>query len=861
MRNHCVDQLSLALAVSLLSGGGLQGQVVPPPPPSATHATVVPADYCGSSRLWGVLAGNGYRELWTTPVRVPVADLATLGGGGLTPLRIGGGMTTQTLHSMGADGLRYVFRSVQKTTRQALAEEFWGTPVEAIMRDQLCSFHPSAAPIVARLLEAVEVLHPEPQLMVIPDDPRLGEFREQFAGMLVLFEERPDDRPGGEAGFGDSRRIVQTEDLFSDLEEHPDDRVDLRDFLKSRLVDLLVGDRDRSINNHLWARYDEEGDGHYWRPIPRDRDQSFVRFDGVGKRMRRAYDPRLVSFGEEYSDVEGVTRNAWDLDRNLLVALDRDSWDSVVREVVSAISDGVIEEAVGRMPREHYELVGKELETSLRSRRDRLAEEAEGLYEIVFKDADIHATDEDEVAVLDRIEGGGVRVSFHRRESGSGVDGQPHFARTFSPLETRELRVYMHGGDDLIRVEGGAHSPIVLRIIGGGGDDELVDSSGRGKVIFYDKGEGTGLQGEGATLVREAPHRPYSWWVDGEEALDFGEKTQPEITVSYDGDRGFVGSIGFKRDRYGFLEDPYHSRLQMRGGWAVARSQPIVDYRHDFRSVLGVGDLLLEGRYSGIEVVRFYGLGNQTEVPEPTDYYMVDQKQLVLGASLKWGNGAGREFSVGPVFRRTKSDTTHDGTFVTDSHAYGTGTFHQAGVQAGIELDGRDIIGAPARGYHVTGGASFYPSVLDVTGSYGEVHGEAAAYLSPGSGNPTLAVRVGGKRLWGTFPYSDAAFLGGSENVRGLLEQRFAGDASAYGSAELRFFLTRFFLLFPMDFGVFGLSDVGRVFMDGQSPGGWHTSFGGGILLAPVTRSATLRLSIAESAEGRAFYVGMGFAY
>jgi len=465
------------------------------------------------------------------------------------------------------------------------------------------------------------------------------------------------------------------------------------------------------------------------------------------------------------------------------------------------------------------------------------------------------------VAVLDRIEGGGVRVSFHRRESGSGIGGQPHFARTFSPLETKELRVYMHGGDDLIRVEGGSQSPIVLRIIGGGGDDELVDFSEGGKVIFYDEGEGTGLRGEGARLVREASPRPYSWWVDGEETLDFGERTEPEITVSYDGDRGFVGSIGFKRDRYGFLEDPYHSRLQMRGGWAVGRSQPIVDYRHDFRSVLGVGDLLLKGRYSGFEVVRFYGLGNQTEVSGPTDYYKVHQKQLVLVASLKFGNGAGREFSVGPVFRRTVSDTTHNGTFVTDSHSYGTGTFYQAGVQAEIELDERDISSAPTRGYHVNGGASFYPSALDVTRSYGEVHGEAAAYLSPGSKNPTLAVRVGGKRLWGTFPYSDAAFLGGSENVRGLLEQRFAGDASAYGSAELRLFLTRFFLLFPVDFGVFGLSDIGRVFMDGQSSGGWHTSIGAGIWLAPVTRSATVQLSIAESGDRRAFYVGMGFAY
>ena len=72
--------------------------------------------------------------------------------------------------------------------------------------------------------------------------------------------------------------------------------------------------------------------------------------------------------------------------------------------------------------------------------------------------------------------------------------------------------------------------------------------------------------------------------------------------------------------------------------------------------------------------------------------------------------------------------------------------------------------------------------------------------------------------MWGTFPYYEAAFIGGSDNVRGLREQRFAGDASVYGSAELRVFVTHFFLLFPADFGVLGLSDVGRVYSKGQSP-------------------------------------------
>ena len=157
MRCSSWGRTSLPSALFLLAFGifgieGAEAQVSPPPLPGDSAVSVIPAEYCEAGGVFTALAGKGYRHLWTTPVTVPVAKLGELGGGGLTPLRVGGGMTTQTLHMRGADGRRYVFRSVQKVTRQALAEEFWGTPVEAIMQDQLCSFHPSGAVIVARLL-------------------------------------------------------------------------------------------------------------------------------------------------------------------------------------------------------------------------------------------------------------------------------------------------------------------------------------------------------------------------------------------------------------------------------------------------------------------------------------------------------------------------------------------------------------------------------------------------------------------------------------------------------------------------------------------------------------------------------------
>ncbi len=108
--------------------------------------------------------------------------------------------------------------------------------------------------------------------------------------------------------------------------------------------------------------------------------------------------------------------------------------------------------------------------------------------------------------------------------------------------------------------------------------------------------------------------------------------------------------------------------------------------------------------------------------------------------------------------------------------------------------------------------------------------------------------------------------------MRGFREQRFAGNASLYANAELRLFVTRFFVLFPGEFGVFGLTDVGRVFY----PGGvstadctlslsractWHASVGGGFWIAPIARSATVSVAFAKSADGTGVYIGSGFLY
>ena len=137
-----------------------------------------------------------------------------------------------------------------------------------------------------------------------------------------------------------------------------------------------------------------------------------------------------------------------------------------------------------------------------------------------------------------------------------------------------------------------------------------------------------------------------------------------------------------------------------------------------------------------------------------------------------------------------------------------------------------------------------------------------ATYLSaPVRLEPVLALRVGGQKAWGNYPYFDAAVVGGGSTLRGWRQERFAGDASLYGNAELRFFLTRFFLLLPGDLGAFGLADAGRVYLSGESSDTWHTAFGGGLWVSFLGRANTLSVSMAHGREGNGFYFRSGMPF
>src|SRR5690606_29574250 len=190
------------------------------------------------------LLGRDYRQIWATPVRLLVLDLGSFAGG-VTPVRRGGGQQTRSLRLLGEDGREYNFRSVDKWVTPDPRRDFEGTAAERLVQDQVSSLHPAATLVATGLLDAVGILNPDPRLVVLPNDPRLGEFREEFAGMVGTIEVHADEAEDGSWGFADSEEVEGEEDFLQAIRESPVNRVDARALLAERLMSLLMADWDR----------------------------------------------------------------------------------------------------------------------------------------------------------------------------------------------------------------------------------------------------------------------------------------------------------------------------------------------------------------------------------------------------------------------------------------------------------------------------------------------------------------------------------------------------------------------------------------------------------------------------------------
>jgi hypothetical protein len=806
----------------------------------------------GAVHRW--FSGDTYRDLWATPIRVPVLDWQTYAGG-LHPTKEGGGMQTKSLRLETADGSEYVFRLSDKT-ETGTPSRFKDTPVNAFFQDAVSAMHPAAAEISAPILEASGVMHPTAVLVVMPADSSLGKYSADFAGRLGMIEEYP-NVPKHSSGFGGATKIIDSDELLKLLNRDAKEHVDARAFLAARLTDFLINDNDRHSGQWKWARL-ESGPKTQWQPIARDRDHALISYDGAILTIAAMAQNTLVSFSNS-PNVPGLT---WprEFDARLLGGLEKPVWDSIAVAIQGRVTDAVIDSAAARMPIE-YSASAAKLRAVLAKRRDALPKAAAEYYRMLAARVLVHGTDSSDRATIRRVADGVVDV---RLASG----GKTFYSRRFDERETSEIIVDLHGGDDTAFVTGNVPRSIALRIIGGNGTNTLIDSSTvdgeRNVARVYDSGTVEGISYGADTMFDRRP------WEKMNGALappgaDAGQRYAPIVGVSDRRGVGITPRVGGAKYTYGFRRRPYESMIKVEAEYATQFRGGRVSVAGERRLETSPIYFAATARVSDFQVVNFNGFGNATtDSGSSSPYFAVHQRQWMLRPAVALAIGSTTNLSFGPVIQHSVTDAARS-PYLTASGAYGGGSFNQAGVQFSARYEWRAAPDSEEHTHHrvlMELDNEYFPAAMDVRSPFGQTTLSIGTSVTiPLPSAPLFIVRTGAKKLYGDFPFYEAASIGGEGTTRYMDPQRYTGDASLYATTELRIPLAQFQFVVPLRAGVIGVAEGGRVYVGGSSPGGWHSRTGEGVWFGQGSASPIVTIMRTTEPGHKGIGVGLGLNF
>ncbi len=847
--------------------------------PATTKASIYTKEETDKSNFYKWLWGERYRELFSREVEVPVVNLDTLYGG-LKPVRKGGGHQSVSLRLENDQGQEYIMRALRKDAElyiqsvafkeQYIRGEFEGTKTASLVGDVFTGSHPYTPFIIGDLSRAVGVYHLNPTLYYVPKQNALGHFNNEFGNTLYMIEERAGDNHGDKESFGYSNELISTYDLFSELREDEENIIDEEAYVKAGVFDILIGDWDRHQDQWRWAEF-KEGDRKIYRPMPRDRDQAFsIMNDGfmLGVATTLAQPTRLLNaYDVDIKDIRYSNFNPYIVDVALIQESDRNDWLEQARYVSSQMTDEVIDRAFAKLPPEVQDASMEEIKRKLRGRRANLERLVESYYEVVSKYAVITGTDKDDWFDIERMPFGKTKVTAYRIKDDKKAD--LIHERTYDRDVTREIWIYGLDDDDYFKVTGDGDRMMKVRLVGGMNNDRYdVENGARIHIYDFRTKPNTFITDKGQKHLRN----DYETNIYDYKKPAYNSNILLPL-LGFNPDDGIRVGLLNTYTVYGFERNEFTASHRVGASVYTATGGFDLGYIGEFAHVVGQWNLAVRARFTSPNfAINFFGFGNSSPNPEADDpdNFDLDYNRVKIGTFggyaglVKKGQNGGR-FEVGLDYETFDVEET-EGRFIEDyisTFPFDTDSKFLS-AKTKYSYARLDNPAFPTLGilFSLEGG---YTWNLDNSNAFGFMIPEVTFYhkVVP-SGR--LVLRTTSKahlNFDDDFEFYQAANIGGNDGLRGFRNQRFAGKNSFYQSSDLLFNFRRYKTsILPVEVGLFGGFDVGRVWVDSDrvldpsfNRNIWNTSAGGGFFVNAADLISA-NLGLFNSDDGLRLFLG-----
>ncbi|MEO4005842.1 metallophosphoesterase [Flavobacterium sp. CAU 1735] len=841
--------------------------------PAITKASIYSKKMTSKSGFYRFLWGEHYRKYYSMPIMVQTATLDTLMGG-LKPVRAGGGHQSKSLRLKDENGKEFVMRALKKSASrflqsvafkdQFVENEFENTFAENFLLDFYTSSHPYIPFMVGNLAQPIGVSATNPKLYYIPKQAALGAFNDRFGDELYMIEERPSDSHAEHESFGEADAIVGTDDVLKNLKKDEKYKINESEYIKARLFDMLIGDWDRHSDQWRWAE-NKEGNTIVYRPIPRDRDQAFSKYDGalLSPLMRVPAIRHMQGFGENIRSVKWFNMEPYPMDLSFAANATENDWIAQARYIHDNLTDALIDNAFFNLPEEVNDATIEDIKKKLKIRKTHLEQYASEYYKVLHKTVLIVGTDKKDKFIIDRTNNGSVTVSNIRlKNSGEELIN----SKTYPDSETKEIWIYGLNDDDQFEVKGDGKSKIKIRLLGGQNHDTYTVENGK-KVIVYD------FKSKENTYSLDGKTRKFL--TDDYEINSYDYK-KPKYnafnslpTIGYNPDDGFkLGMIGSYTVN-GFNRAPYSSMHGFKANYYFATHGFELTYNAVVTKVIGDWQFEFEARFTSPNfAINYFGYGNETENQDETlgmDYNRVRIQSYKAAPALRKIGRNGSDIQIQATFENIEVEDTQNRYInipgVINPKVFENLQFAGLNFKYGFENYDNPSLPTMGMGFSILGSWKMNLSDTNRNFPYIESKLNFNHKIDP-EGKLVLATILKGKFLLNNnFEFYQGATIGGDHDIRGFRNERFLGKQAFYQSSDLRLTLGKIRKsIIPMTFGMIGGFDYGRVWLDGQDSQKWHNSYGGGLWLNGLN-VITARVTYFRSNEDGRIAFGLGFGF
>ncbi len=822
--------------------------------------------------------GDHYRDLYGKKIQAKVAILDTLYGG-LEVVRKGGGHQTRSLRLQDKQGKQYNMRALKKSGVKFLQstvfrnnyveESLEDTVSEDILLDFYTASHPYIFTVIPELSDAVGVFHTNPEVYYVPKQKALGKYNVDHGGELYMIEERPEENHKDLASFGKPDDIESTSDVYERLRRDEKYKIDEPAYIRARVFDMLIGDWDRHQDQWRWAEYELENGDHIFKPIPRDRDQAFSNFDGgfLGTlRGLMGFANQFQVYDEELKDVKWINASATRLDRTLIRNSGREEWLRQAKYIQDNLTDTAIENAFENIPPEAKGEDLNNIKKNLKGRRQNIVNIADRYYDYLTSLSIVTGTDKDDFFEIQRMKDGKTRIVVSRIKDGK--KGTVINAKTFNKQETKEIWIYGLDDDDIFESTGKADNPIRINIIGGQNNDIYRFNQGRKIAVYDHKSKPNTIEKRGGAKIR---------FTDNYQINNF-DKNEDVLTAS-----SVLPVIGFNPDDgirigpmavytiNGFHRNPFSSSHAFSGGYYFATQGFDLGYRGEFAGILGDYNLLVGAKYTSPNfAVNFFGFGNETENNQDEldfDYNRVKLSTYSASLGAVKNGRLGSYFEYKGTVEGIRVDDTPDRFITIEANLQDPEAFDRkwfAGLDGTYRYESYDVVVNPTSGmkFEINVGGRMNLENSERTFGYIKPH---LGFYNALTNNRKLVLKTAAQgqfNIGENYEFYQAAQLGDDNLLRGYRTERFSGQSSLAGSADIRYSFEQFKTrILPLQIGIFAGADTGRVWIaDNDTSDKWNSDYGGGFWINSAdAMSGTFNLFAGD--DGARFSFSFAFKF